>query len=111
MLYGFLCLALCLVLCGDRAGEYDQGSKHHNHFLHGHRIFSFQTQGSALETLSGNSLFDPKNGCYCPLNPCSRQCETILVTSSCLYKYGEGAGFPLQIESLEDGVDDAVHTF
>src|SRR3989442_13870516 len=29
--------------------------------------------------------------------------------SSCLCKYGEGAGFPFQIESLEDGVDDAVH--
>src|SRR5712692_8092324 len=31
------------------------------------------------------------------------------VMSSCLCKYGEGAGFPFQIESLEDGVDDAVH--
>src|SRR5271157_482387 len=31
--------------------------------------------------------------------------------SSCLCKYGEGAGFPFQIESLENGVDDAVHTF
>jgi len=30
------------------------------------------------------------------------------VMSSCLCKYGEGAGFPLQIESLEDGIDDAV---
>src|SRR2546428_4813121 len=30
------------------------------------------------------------------------------VMSSCLCKYGEGAGFPFQIESLEDGVDDAV---
>jgi len=29
--------------------------------------------------------------------------------SSCLCKYGEGAGFPFQIESLEDGVDDAIH--
>jgi hypothetical protein len=26
------------------------------------------------------------------------------VMSSCLCKYGEGAGFPFQIESLEDGV-------
>jgi len=26
-----------------------------------------------------------------------------------LCKYAEGAGFPLQIESLEDGVDDSVH--
>src|ERR1017187_3155597 len=33
------------------------------------------------------------------------------VMSSCLCKYGEGAGFPFQIESLEDGVDDSVHTF
>src|SRR2546425_1042269 len=24
-------------------------------------------------------------------------------------KYGEGAGFPFQVESLEDGMDDAVH--
>src|SRR6266849_10926793 len=32
------------------------------------------------------------------------------VTSSCLCKYGEGAGFPFQIESLEDGVDDTIHT-
>src|SRR5437899_6742661 len=31
------------------------------------------------------------------------------VTSSCLCKYGEGAGFPFQIKSLEDGVDDAIH--
>src|SRR5271163_3548530 len=31
------------------------------------------------------------------------------VMSSCLCKYGEGAGFPFQVESLEDGVDDAVH--
>src|SRR5271157_5788419 len=29
--------------------------------------------------------------------------------SSCLCKYGEGAGFPFQIESLENGVDDAIH--
>src|ERR1700693_5955252 len=28
--------------------------------------------------------------------------------SSRLCKYGEGAGFPLQVESLEDGVEDAV---
>src|SRR5271166_6206744 len=33
------------------------------------------------------------------------------VMSSCLCKYGEGAGFPFQVESLEDGVDDAVHAF
>ena len=33
------------------------------------------------------------------------------VMSSCLCKYGEGAGFPFQVESLEDGVDDSVHTF
>src|SRR5579875_3847583 len=31
------------------------------------------------------------------------------VTSSSLCKYSEGAVFPFQIESLEDGVDDAVH--
>ena len=31
------------------------------------------------------------------------------VMSSCLCKYGEGAGFPFQVESLEDGVDDTVH--
>src|SRR5579875_2174257 len=31
------------------------------------------------------------------------------VTSSCLCKYAEGAVFPFQIESLEDGVDDSVH--
>src|SRR5271165_1983409 len=30
------------------------------------------------------------------------------VTSSRLCKYAEGAGFPFQIESLENGVDDAV---
>jgi hypothetical protein len=33
------------------------------------------------------------------------------VTSSCLCKYGEGAGFPFQIQPLEDGVDDSIHTF
>ncbi len=31
--------------------------------------------------------------------------------SSCLCKHGEGAGFLFQVESLEDGVDDAVHGF
>ena len=30
-------------------------------------------------------------------------------TSSCLGKIRRGVGFPLQIESLDDGVDDAVH--
>src|SRR5438445_10413519 len=34
-----------------------------------------------------------------------------LVTSSSLCKEVEGAGCAFQIESLEDGVDDAVHTF
>ena len=29
--------------------------------------------------------------------------------SSCLCKKAEGAIFPSQVESLEDGVDDAVH--
>src|SRR6266852_7642455 len=33
------------------------------------------------------------------------------VMSSCLCKYGEGAGFPFQIESVEDGIEDAVDTF
>ena len=33
------------------------------------------------------------------------------VTSSCLCKYGEGAGFPFQVEALEDGVNDAIHAF
>src|SRR5579863_8515281 len=33
------------------------------------------------------------------------------VMSSCLCKKVEGAGFPFQVESLEDGVDDAVHAF
>jgi hypothetical protein len=33
-----------------------------------------------------------------------------MVMSSCLYKKVEGAVFPFQVESLEDGVDDAVHT-
>jgi pimeloyl-ACP methyl ester carboxylesterase len=31
--------------------------------------------------------------------------------SSCLCKLVEGAGFPFQVESLEDGVDDSVYTF
>src|SRR5271166_5686254 len=31
------------------------------------------------------------------------------VTSSCLCKNPEGAVFPFQIESLEDGVDDPIH--
>ena len=30
--------------------------------------------------------------------------------SSCLCKYGEGAGFPFQVKSLENGVEDAVDT-
>src|SRR5438105_11640766 len=33
------------------------------------------------------------------------------VTSSCLCKKVEGAGFPFQVKSLEDGIDDAIHTF
>src|ERR1700674_62000 len=33
------------------------------------------------------------------------------VMSSCLCKYGEGAGFSFQVRSLENGVEDAVHTF
>ena len=33
------------------------------------------------------------------------------VTSSSLCKKVEGAVFPFQVESLEDGVDDAVHAF
>ena len=40
MLYGFLCLALRLVLRGDRAGECEQGSKIKISCLMGHRIFS-----------------------------------------------------------------------
>ena len=31
------------------------------------------------------------------------------VTSSRLCKYAEGAVFPFQVESLEDGVDDSIH--
>src|SRR5215469_9095826 len=31
------------------------------------------------------------------------------VTSSCLCKNAEGAGFPFQVEALEDGMDDPVH--
>jgi hypothetical protein len=30
--------------------------------------------------------------------------------SSCLCKWAEGAGFPFQVEALEDGVNDAIHT-
>jgi hypothetical protein len=33
------------------------------------------------------------------------------MTSSRLCKYAEGAVFPFQVESLEDGVDDSVHGF
>ncbi len=29
--------------------------------------------------------------------------------SSRLCRYSEGAGFPFQVESLEDGVDDPIH--
>src|SRR5438105_14293677 len=36
---------------------------------------------------------------------------SIGVTSSCLCKKVEGAGFPFQVKSLEDGIDDAIHTF
>ena len=35
--------------------------------------------------------------------------SALMVTSSRLCKYAEGAGFPFQIKSLEDGVDDSVH--
>lgn len=31
------------------------------------------------------------------------------MTSSCLCKNTEGAGFPFQAEALEDGLNDAVH--
>jgi hypothetical protein len=33
------------------------------------------------------------------------------VTSSCLCNWLEGAGFPIEVESLEDGVDDAIDVF
>ncbi len=31
------------------------------------------------------------------------------MTSSCLCKNPEGAGFPFQVKALEDGVDDSIH--
>ena len=31
------------------------------------------------------------------------------MTSSCLCKNSEGAGFPFQVEALEDGVNDTIH--
>src|SRR5438309_9330699 len=37
--------------------------------------------------------------------------EPFEVTSSCLCKKVEGAGFPFQVKSLEDGIDDAIRTF
>jgi hypothetical protein len=37
--------------------------------------------------------------------------RTRAVTSSCLCKQREGAGFPSQVESPQDGVDGPVHTF
>ena len=33
-----------------------------------------------------------------------------VVTSSCLCKKSEGAGFPFQVKAMEDGVDDSVDT-
>ena len=33
------------------------------------------------------------------------------VTSSCLCKNLEGAGFPLQVKAMENGIDNSVHTF
>src|SRR3954468_11016577 len=36
---------------------------------------------------------------------------SVSVTSSRLCKNAEGAVFPFQVETLEDGVDDAVHGF
>jgi hypothetical protein len=35
--------------------------------------------------------------------------KSVTMTSSRLCKNAEGAGFPFQVEALEDGVDDAVH--
>jgi hypothetical protein len=32
-----------------------------------------------------------------------------MVTSSCLCKNAEGAGFPFQVKALEDGVEDTIH--
>src|SRR5437660_11001898 len=37
--------------------------------------------------------------------------DELEVTSSCLCKKVEGAGFPFQVKSLEDGIDDAIRTF
>ena len=34
---------------------------------------------SSVLNLNRNFLLDPKNGCYSPLNPCSRQCEIIFI--------------------------------
>ena len=35
----------------------------------------------------------------------------LTVTSSCLCKNLEGACFPFQVKAIEDGIDNAVHTF
>ncbi len=46
-----------------------------------------------------------------PLVACRRTSSRESVTSSCLCKNAEGAGFPFQVEALEDGVDDAIDAF
>src|SRR5271165_3241278 len=45
----------------------------------------------------------------CPATYCNVKPSTRSVMSSRLCKKVEGAVFPFQVESLEDGVDDAVH--
>ena len=35
----------------------------------------------------------------------------VKVTSSCLCKSLEGAGFPFQVKAIKDGIDNSVHTF
>src|ERR1043165_2361850 len=36
---------------------------------------------------------------------------SIAVTSSCLCKNLEGAGFPFQVKAIENGIDNSVHAF
>ena len=65
-------------------------------------------RGFALSRNPRLGLQKPHNILHCGL---LRTIFFKLVTSSCLCKNSEGAGFPFQVEALEDGVDDTIHAF
>src|SRR5208282_6082342 len=64
MLYGFLGLALRLILRGDRARADDEGGQNHHQFLYGHGVLSFQNEAHFRETLNARSNSEDRRRGY-----------------------------------------------